>query len=93
MSVSTQSRSPPHLLQTFLRQLEDSGLLGRFQVGLQSAVPHQDRGSVTLSTVAAEEELTEANNRGHRDATVVRSDPPPSGALMGSARKIPGSDR
>lgn len=62
-------------------------------MGLQSAVPHQDRGSVTLSTVAAEGELTEANSRGHRYAAVVGSDPPPSGALMGSAREIPGSDR
>lgn len=97
ISFSPEEQSP-HLLQTFLRQLEDSGLLGRFQVGLQSAVPHQDAGSDRGSvTVAAKEELTEANSRGHLHTAVVSSDPPPpappSMVLMGSARKIPVSDR
>lgn len=47
--------------------------------------------------MAAKEELTEANSRGHLHTAVVSSDPPPpappSMVLMGSARKIPVSDR
>lgn len=78
-----EPRGPaPHLLQTFLRQLEDPGLLGRLQVGLESAVPHRDagsrRGALTLGTVAAKEGLAEANSGGHRYTAVVRSEPPPS---------------